>query len=226
MILRTFCAVSPVLLAVLLAGGQTGQSRGAPSKPLSMAQVWRMDAVYTDREHGVSFRYPSLWQPTLQFAVNPAALTLAEDLKPIAGFGYSEGGFPRQAAIGPYTKTNLEGFDVVYAVVAAKDSAECEARSASVAVKPDATKTVFRERMFSVREIGEGGMSQFTSGNIYATYVGSACYLFETDTAVVMPGVVDGIVPLTKVQTDEIKARLLTIMQSVRIAPSEPTAMK
>jgi hypothetical protein len=41
----------------------------------------------------------------------PPALTQSQD-EPIAGFGYEEGGFPRERVIGPYSATNLEGFGV------------------------------------------------------------------------------------------------------------------
>ena len=85
------------------------QNTAQPSKPLTLAQVWTFDATYTDQQHGATFRYPSVWVPTTQPGYIPPALT-ASDEKPIAGFGYVEGGLPRERVVGPYSATNLEGF--------------------------------------------------------------------------------------------------------------------
>ena len=60
-------------------------------------------------------------------------------------------------------------------------------------------------------------MSQSTSGKLYATYTGSTCYLFETDVAVVSPGVVDNIQALTPAQLSFIESHLMDIIKSVQI---------
>ena len=205
-------------LASFLTGQSFGQTAPEPAKPLTLARVWRLDATYTDPRHGVSFRYPSTWKATTQFAYHPPALT-GSDAKPIAGFGYSEGGFPRQAIVGPYTKTNLEGVGIMYSALPAGSAAECNAKAALLANEHGHTTAVFGGRSFSVYATGEGGMSQSISGKLYVTYAQSTCYLFETDVAVASPGVLDNIPALTKAQFDSIEAYLLEMMKSVRILP-------
>jgi hypothetical protein len=84
--------------ALLLVVAILGQLRGQPAahvvEPFTLAQIWTLDATYTDRLHGVTFRYPSVWRAETQFGYHPPALTMSVE-RPIAGFGYEEGGFPR-----------------------------------------------------------------------------------------------------------------------------------
>lgn len=54
----------------------------------------------------------------MQSGYHPPALTQYEP-KPIAGFGYDEGGLPREDKRGPYARTTLEGFGIVYSAVRA-----------------------------------------------------------------------------------------------------------
>jgi len=198
-----------------------GQPQASPAPPLTMAQVWTLDAVYADPQHGVTFRHPSTWAATTQFAYLPPALTQSADAKPIAGFGYSEGGFPRKRIVGPYSATNLEGFGIVYAAVAAASTAECNAKAASLSDQSQNSRIVFAGRGFQTYATGSAGMSQSIAGSLYATYSAHICYLFETDVAVASPGALDNIQPLTPAQSRDIQARLLNIMRSVRIAPKE-----
>jgi hypothetical protein len=55
-----------------------------------MAQVWTLNATYTDRNYGVMFRHPRVWQATTQSGYLASALDQSDAAKPIAGFGYSE----------------------------------------------------------------------------------------------------------------------------------------
>jgi hypothetical protein len=211
-------------LALVLIINQTssqgaGQTPVRPTKPLTLTQVFKLDATYTDPQHGVTFSYPSAWEATTWFAYHPPALTVLGTSKPIAGFGYDEGGFPRGEIVGPYTRTNLEGFGLVYSAVPAANAAECESEAASLSDSNRHTHVVFGHRSFSSYETGEAGMSQLIYGTLYATYVTLTCYLFETDVAVVSPGAVDDIKGLTLAQGRYIDARLLDIMKSVRIVP-------
>ena len=113
--IQEFVATSFTLLLVFQASGQkAGPTSAQPTTSLTLAQVWALDATYTDKQHGVNFRYPSVWQATMQFAYHPPALTGSASAKPIAGFGYSEGGFPRDHIAGPYSGTNLEGVGFAY----------------------------------------------------------------------------------------------------------------
>lgn len=199
---------------------RNSQNPALPRKPFTLTQVWTLDATYSDEQHGVSFRYPRIWKPTAEFGYNPPALTEMTP-KPIAGFGYEEGGFPRDRVVGPYSTTNLEGFGIVYSAAPATNTSECDARATSIFETPEHRAVVFGGRAFSERETGEAGMSQSNSGTLYATYVHPNCYLFETDVAEASPGALDGIRALTAAQQRFIKTHLLAIMKSVRIVPSE-----
>ncbi len=193
----------------------------AAEQPYTMAQVWTLDANYHDTQHGVTFRYPSVWKPETEFGYNPGALSVA---KPIAGFGFEEGGFPRDAAIGPYTNSNVEGFGVVYAAVKASSAAACEERASSVAGDRagSAKHAVFGKRSFSDREIGEAGMSQGTTGELYSTWARGTCYMFEIDLAMAL-GMLEDEEPLTPVQKRAIWRHLTAIMKTVRIAEADRT---
>jgi hypothetical protein len=218
--LNVLSAASLALLLVVQTSGQgLGQTSAQPAKPFTLRQVWTLDRTYTDHQHGVTFRYPSTWQAGTQFGYHPPALTTSES-KPIAGFGYSEGGFLRDRIVGPYTSTNLEGVGLVYSVVPVASAAECEAKAASLSASPEHSQVVFGQHSFSVYKTFSGGMSQSMSGELYATYASSICYLFETNVAVVSPGTVDDIQALTAAQLHDIDTHLLEIMKSVRIVPS------
>jgi hypothetical protein len=193
----------------------------ALAKPLTLSQVWTLDGVYNDRPHGVSFRYPTSWQAETRFAQQPPLLTQSEVAAPLAGFAYSEGGFPRSKVVGPYSDTNLEGFGIVYSVVAAASASACESEAASVSASQKNSVVTFGGRSFRVYATAEAGMSQSLTGKLYATYVGANCYLFETDVAVVAPGVVDNVKALTSAQQQAIDAGLEAIMKSVQISSPE-----
>ena len=111
---------------------RSAQKPAVPGAPFTLTQVWTLDATYSDEQHGVTFRYPRIWKPRAQFGYNPPALSDATP-KPIAGFGYEEGGFPRARVVGPYSSTNLEGFGIVYsAAPAANTASSSTARGAAV----------------------------------------------------------------------------------------------
>jgi hypothetical protein len=217
----TLAAAFAVLLANL-AFGRVGMHAPAQSGvPFTAAQIWTLDSTYTDRVNGVVFRYPSVWRAETSFGYHPPALTYSTE-KPIAGFGYEEGSFPRDHVVGPYSSTNLEGFGIVYSAAVAANMGECDARAASIsdALKP--RMFVFGRRTFFERETSSAGMSQSMSGKLYATYVHPNCYLFETNVATSSAGVTDGIVSsLTPAQLREIQTHLLRIMESVRIAQAK-----
>ncbi len=217
----TRAALSALVLLISQTYSQgAGQAPVLNTEPLTLTQVFRLDATYTDPQHGVTFRYPSAWEATTQFAYHPPALTESGTAKPIAGFGYSERGFPREGVVGPYTQTNLEGFGIVYSAVPAASGAECESKAASVSDSNKHSHIVLGHRSFSAYETGETFMSQSISGTLYVTYASHTCYLFETDVAAVSLGVVDDVQGLTLAQGRYIEARLLDIMKSVRIVPS------
>jgi len=209
-----------VALPLISRQDRSAQNPALPKNPFTLTQVWTLDATYSDDQHGVTFRYPRIWESTTQFGYNPGALTLMTP-NLTAGFGYSEDGFPRSQIVGPYSTTNLEGFGIVYLAISTASAFECEAKASSVSDVHQPTAIVFGDRSFSVRETGESGMSQSTAGNLYATYARPTCYLFETDVALASPEVVGVIHALTPAQLRFINAHLLTIVKSIRIVASE-----
>jgi hypothetical protein len=212
-----------VVLLILPGGKVVAQNAADSPKPYTMAQVWTLDATYTDAQHGVTFRYPSVWKAGTEFGYHPGALAMAT---PIAGFGFEEDGFPRDRPRGPYAKNNVEGFGILYSAVAAASSRACEDSATGVVGDYAGGKdtsppkhVVFGGRRFSDRQIAEAGMSQSTSGELYATWAKGTCYLFEIDLSMASIGALDDIDELTSAQADEIWRRLTGIMKTVRIAP-------
>jgi hypothetical protein len=224
--LRIALLALPVMTAV--ACHKAKDSTVKAKTPYTLRQVWTLNATYRDREHGVSFRYPSVWKAGTQFSYWAPILSSLSGApykaRPIAGFGYSEGAFPRPKVVGPYSDTNLESVDMVYAAVPAKSGAGCQT-TASLIVKGFSDSgmhkhppVVFGGRSYAVYDVGGAGMSQWIEGKLYATYAGGTCYLFETDLAAAHDGVLDHIPALTQAQYRSIHEHLLEIMKTVRIA--------
>jgi hypothetical protein len=207
------------LIALLLLDQVRGQIArpSASAKPLTLAQVWAPDAIYTDPQHGASFQYPSVWQATTQFAYHSPALAGSVQAKPIAGFGYSEGGFPRDRIAGPYTDTNLEGFGIVYSAVPVTKAKQCDAMAASMAYRPKPSHVVLGQRAFTDYETGEDGMSQSISGDLYVTYENHTCYFFEADVALASTAALEDVTALTTEQLTSIYDHLFEIVKSFRI---------
>jgi hypothetical protein len=219
--MRARALVSALAAVFLLAPIRMFPQRAEPSPnarkmPFTLAQVWRLDGVYTDPQRGVSFRYPSVWKAANGFGYWPPALAESDQAKPIAGFAYREGLYPRDEAVGPYYKTNLEGFGIVYSAVPATNASACDAIAAAIANSQDDPIVTFGGRKFSVRATQANGMSQATYGNLYATYAGSTCYLFETGVAGIALDRPEYLAPALR---RSIEAHLLAIMKTVQIAP-------
>ena len=208
-----------LLLLTAIYGLEGEQASTSPAKPLTLKEVWVLDATYTDQQHGVTFRYPSAWKAATQFGYHPPALTESDVAKPIAGFGYEEGGFPRDHIVGPYSANNLEGFGIVYSAIPAANASACETTASSLAETktPEHRPVIFNGRSFSEHHTGQLGMSQSNSGRLYAIYVRPTCYLFETDVAV-SSGALDSVQALSSDQLRFIEDGLLKIMKSVHIA--------
>jgi hypothetical protein len=219
-VFRTLAAVSLDLLYCATAFAQCGRTPVHPAKPFTLKQVWAVDATYIDQKHGVTFRYPSIWKAETQFGYHPPALTEKDGTKPIAGFGYEEGGFPRDHIVGPYSSTNLEGFGIVYSAFSAANASACETKASYLSEAHTHRAVTLGDRSFLEYDTGEAGMSQSNSGRLYSTYARSTCYLFETDMAT-SSGALDEFRSLSPEQSNFINENLLKIIKSVRIAPRE-----
>ncbi len=197
----------------------------ANSEPLPQAKPgfpWTPTTTYADPAHGVTFRYPAAFKPTTQFSYIPPLLKQSETVKPVAGFGYSLGGFPRTDFSGAYANTNLEGFGIAYAAVESANQKTCRATADSIAqlapnAEPPAHETI-NGRPFLVYPTGQEDMMKRLFGSLYATWTNRTCYLVETETGTVSPGVVDGVDSLTPQQSAAIDAGLLRIVHSLLIA--------
>jgi hypothetical protein len=193
------------------------QSPASSHRPLTIEQLWTLDATYSDPLHGVSFRYPSAWERNDSFGYVPPALQ-----NPIAGFGYDTGGFPRRDVTGPYANTNLEGFGIVYFAVPSVTAAHCRREAYAVAHGRAHSTVMLKGRRFAVYEVDEGQlMNQSTSGTLYVTYANASCYLFETTVSAASLAVLDDIVGTTEAQDRFIDAHLKLIMRTVRIGVSQ-----
>ena len=209
--------LSGAIVLSILAGASVATA--AAAKPLTLVQLWRLDAIYRDTRHGVTFRYPSVWKAETQFGYHAPALSEAE-LKPIAGFGYEEGGFPRDGAVGPYSATNLEGVGIVYSAQPTDKISACRSMAAGIAGSASYKTVRLGGRLFSLYATGEAGMSQFVAGDLYATYADHTCFLFETSVAAASAK--DNDVQELRTEQDRyIAAHLLGIMKTVRIVPPE-----
>ena len=153
-----------------------------------------------------------------QFGYHPPALTQANVGSLLAGFGYVEGGFPRDHIVGAYTATNLEGLGIVYAAASSANAGACESTASTIAGTAAHVGVLLGGRYFSRRETGEAGMSQSNAGKLYSIYIHPTCYLFETDVAVTSAAS-DGFKTLNPQQTGFIQKHLLLIMKSLRIVP-------
>ena len=96
-----FLLAAILLSALCISHSSTlpGMSAANLSKPFTLQQVWLLNSTYTDQQHGITFRYPSVWKAGTQFGYHPPALTGLEPDHSTAGFVYEEGGFPRQQII-------------------------------------------------------------------------------------------------------------------------------
>lgn len=229
MLIRTVLAVVLIVpFAMQLEGQAVAKATARPKTTDMLRQFWTVHATYKDARHGVSFQYPAAWHAGTIFSYCPPILsepTFAEpNLKPVAGFGYSPPRPLRPDEAGPYSHTNLESVDIIYAAIPAKGKQDCDAKATSIVkASPDSDphplrSVVFGGRSFTVYNVGGQVMGKWISGKFYATYAGHTCYLFETDTAAVQDGLMEGVTSLTQAQYKAIDKHLLEIMKTVRIA--------
>ncbi len=195
----------------------------APRQPVTMEAMWKLDTHFADAAHGVTFLYPGTWTRTEQpLSYHAPALLQAPQVTSAISFAFSEGGFPRARARGPYTRTTLEAVDIVYAAQPVPDAFACQTLAIAVSGSGDDTSKTFRVLhgfRYSVRPTSDAGMSQFISGLLYATYARNTCYLFETDAAGLGAGVDTDVHTLSKHDYHTIDLHLFSIMQTVHIAP-------
>ena len=222
-ILLTACrAHSSPPQSTKLSAPHLGTRESTNSKEATPGFPWSPTVTYSDPAHGVAFRYPAAFKPQIQFSYIPPLLAQSDTVRPIAGFSYSLGGFPRTSFNGLYSHTTLEGFGVVYTAFSSSSNNACQSTAASIAqVEPGARPLppeTINGLAFAVYPTAQAGMMKRLSGRIYAAFTQHTCYLVETGVGSVAPGVAEGVDSLTPQQSKAIRAGLLRIVHSLLIA--------
>jgi hypothetical protein len=195
--------LSLATLASLRATGQSGAARRA-APPM---------ARYTDPDGDVSFDYPVVWKvdKSPQFYIPP--LILMSDRNPRVQVVFSPGG-------NLYEKTTLHGLVFAYVKMPQPSPEAC----AAMAVSPtrDKEKTVVINGVsFEHFEMEDAAMCHGVKQEIFRTYRGGVCYLFEGDMDTTCLGAVDGQRELTGTETRALMRHLNAIPQSILFSPGK-----
>jgi hypothetical protein len=197
-------------LVLLLAGtGLPGHAQQAKASTPHAAKPVQL-TTFKDASNSVSFQYPSIWKrvPKPDAMTQPSLLMAGH--KPILDVEFSPKG-------NLYAKTNLVALDFSYYTAPAASQAACVALG-----NPDSENAAVTTHIngipYSHASGGQGGMCHEISSEVYATWRGGICHLFEEDFMTVCPGVVDGTRALTTRETKALQRHLDAIMQSVTFA--------
>jgi hypothetical protein len=207
------------LSCALAAVSQTSARSATPKTPSAAHDVPTL--TYRDPANGVSFRYPAAW-------------TLSQENTFMEPPGILESGVPgpRRAATAVatfssagnyYAKTNLTGLEFTYVVLPQRSAEECASMAnANLMADSDKPNTVTIQGVpFLHIEFADAGMCHERGADIYETYRGGKCFLFEADFHTMCPGVVEGTRALTVDETKALKRHLDGIVQTVRIEPAK-----
>jgi len=188
--------------------------------------VWTPTTTYTDSTGVVSFQYPSIWKqnpapgdyapPQLVSAgsTSPDQISPDQRISPDVTFALT-------SDLGPYTTSNLEGLFFVYAHKSADNAAGCDGIGTFVSTDPKPPVTI-NGITYKVYGLVNPGLGHFAIGLLYSTFQHGTCYFFETDYAATGSAGEPDDVNLRGSNSAEINAHLLTLMQSVHIAPAKP----
>ena len=165
---------------------------------------------YADPEHGISFRYPTVWTSShSQQGYLPSAIldTPGVHAKQTVTF----------APLGVYATTNLTNLNFTYAFLRDATAQTCHD---VVAKNQDSTGPVTTATVNGVpfTEIsgGHAGMSHRLDITLDGTFRNGTCYLFERDEATIAPGVEEGHRTLTDAEERALQRHLNDIFQSIR----------
>jgi hypothetical protein len=167
--------------------------------------------VFTDPATGVSFDYPAPWTLTHQasFYLSPMILIPDQAAQAIVYFN---------PAGNLYSKTNLGGLEFTYLALPESNQASCLKSVVQLdpEAKPPATITINGTEFFHFIT-GDAGLCHQASRDIYGTYRGRSCLLFEAAFYTICPDPDDGRSELTPAQSKALKRHLDTIVQTIRI---------
>ncbi len=167
-------------------------------------------ATYSDPAGDVSFEYPVVWKidSSAQFYIPP--FILQSDRKPQVQVVFSPAG-------NVYAKTTLHG--LVFAYVKTRQPSEEACAAMAVSPMPDKVETVTINGVsFQHFELEDAAMCHGVKQEVFRTYRGGVCYLFEGDMDTTCLGAVDGQRALTAAETRALMRHLNAIPQSIRFA--------
>jgi hypothetical protein len=166
---------------------------------------------FTDPATGVSFDYPSVWKKVMRsdgFSP-PEAFTPDDHLVVMVQFTGAENF---------YRHTDLEALDFLFLTAKETSAAACEKRVTGL--NDDEHPLPPPQTINSVRfwhaTGGEGSAGHSIDYEVYGTYRGGLCYLFEEDFTEASAGMIDGSRPLTKTERAALRRHLDAIIRTVR----------
>ncbi len=182
----------------------------APATPATPPPQTVPTNGYADAEHGISFRYPTVWttsHDTQGYLPSAILDTPGVHAKQTVTF----------APLGVYATTNLTNLNFTYALLRNATAQTCHD---AVAKNQDSTGPVTTATVNGVpfTEIsgGDAGMSHRLSITLDGTFRNGTCYLFERDEATIAPGVEQGKRTLTDAEERALQRHLRDIFQSIR----------
>jgi hypothetical protein len=135
---------------------------------------------FYDPQTSVSFSYPAAWSdgPDVLFYMGSAITTLTADGRPAAP--RAKVGFVANTKSGPYAGTDLNGAEFIYNEIPEADAVACRKSLTSLGDDQSAQDTVTINGVtYDHNAGGEGGLGHGVSREIYATFRGGQCVLFE-----------------------------------------------
>jgi hypothetical protein len=188
---------------------------------LAPVSVWAQPAVsthsdwkgFSDEAGGVNFQYPRRWILS-ELNKYPFASSLTRhSITPRAMV------YVGNADSNPYPNTTLVGAEFLYA---ARPAASIEACSEMIVDRewPDA-KLLAPERLngviFAHAKSADNWTCHYLREDLYSTYRGGTCYLFDLAVETECFGAVDGMRELTSTERAEVQATLEHILSTVSI---------
>jgi hypothetical protein len=169
---------------------------------------------FHDPQTGVSFSYPAAWcnGPDVLFYLGSEITTSNETTGPVPP--RAKVGLVADTKSGPYAGTNLNGVQFVYNEIPDTDAAACRKRVTDLAddQRPSDTVTL-NGVIYAHYSGGDAGLGHGAEREIYSTYRGGQCVLFEESIHVFNLSEVKA---LSSAQTAQLRRQLEAVMQSVR----------
>jgi hypothetical protein len=219
-VLLPYVARNVVRGMALLAVANITLALAQAPKPAAPAKAPVPMKTFTDPKHGVSFQYPSVWQPD---APPSSAMSLvtgnSPNITPVFSVRFSPQG-------NLYEKTNLTGLAFIYFAAPARNIAAC-AQLGDVQLDappplPKPTYATIHGIRYQHATGGDGGMGSWEDSDAYSVYRNGTCYIFEEIFQTVNAGMDPDVHELTKAQAKALQGHLHGITESAVFAPVKP----